>query len=207
MEILSAWLGFWKPRDIEVPPPPVRKLALAGGVLLLLVVVAAAIAIPAIRSGKEEGAQQEERAAAAARETERERLRAEQAAHRGRGPLASDAAGRAALLRRVEASIEADARRRVGAGELDGPIRRVDCRPGPKASPDPGRGSYGCTAVTREIPAGPRNVPGALGHPFVAVVEFASGRYTWCKTNPVPGERVVPDPRDVVELPRECVVY
>ncbi|HEX2126508.1 MAG TPA: hypothetical protein VHF45_08125, partial [Thermoleophilaceae bacterium] len=89
-----------------------------------------------------------------------------------------------------------------------GPIRRVDCRPSARSRDrgSAGRASFDCTAVTSEIPAGPRNVPGTLGHPFVAVVDFATGRYTWCKTNPVPGERVVPDPRDVVELPRECVL-
>lgn len=152
LETLSAWLGLWRPRDVEVPPVPKRKLALIGGIVVLAVAAVAVVAVPAIDSGKDEGAER-----------------------------------------------EADARRRVAAGELDGPVLRVSCRTSPRAA-----GAHGCTAVTRDVPAGPRNVPGSLGHPFVAVVDFGSGRYTWCKTNPVPAEQVVPDPRDVVELPREC---
>ena len=207
MEILGAWLGFWTPRDVEVPPVPKRKLALAAAGLAIVLAVAAAVAIPAIQSGKDEGAERERRAEDAARAADRRERRAEQRAHHGRGRPARDAAGRAELFGRMRESIAADARRRVRAGELKGPIRRVDCEPSPNARDGKGsRVSLGCTAVTREIPAGPRSVPGALGHPFVAVADLATGRYTWCKTNPVPGEQVVPDPRDVVELPRECVL-
>ena len=194
-ETLTAWLGRWKPRDVEVPPIPRRKIALTGGVLVVLLAAAAGVAVPAIDSGKDEGAEREARADTEARAAERRRLRAEQAAHHGRAPRGAD---RTEVVRSLEASIAADARRRVAAGDLDGPIRRVSCRPSRRD------GSYGCTAVTREIPAGPRNVPGSLGHPFIAVVDFEGRRYTWCKTNPIPAERAVPDPRDVIELPREC---
>ena len=48
------------------------------------------------------------------------------------------------------------------------------------------------------------NVSGQLGYPFRAVVDFKAFSFVWCKTNPVPGERVVPDPRAVVQLPRVC---
>lgn len=205
VETLSAWLGLWKPRDVEVPRVPKRKLGIALAFLVLVLAVAAAVVVPAIESGKDEGEARERRAAAEAREEWRERLRVEQAPHRGSGRPVRDAASRAALLERVRASIAADARRRVAAGELDGAIRRVDCRP--SARPGTGnRRSFDCTAVTRDIPAGPRNVTGALGHPFIVVVDFATGRFTWCKTNPVPGERVVPDPRNVVELPAACLL-
>jgi hypothetical protein len=215
MEILSAWLGLWKPRDVEVPPVPRRKLAVAGALLVVLVAGAALLAVPAIQSGKDEAAEREARESADARVAERRRLETEQAAQRGRGRPAPDRAARLALLERVRASIAADARRRIAAGELDGPIRRVQCRPGarsrvdgvgPEADLGRSRGSYDCTAVTSDIPAGARNVPGSVGYPFVAVVDFRTGRYSWCKTNPVPGERVIPDPRDVVALPKECVL-
>jgi hypothetical protein len=198
LETLSAWLGFWKPRDAAVPPVPKRKLAVAGAVLVLLVAGAALVAIPAVDSGKDEGAEREGREAAETRAAERRRLEADQAAHRGSGPR-----GREALLARVRESIEADARARVRAGALDGRILRVECEPGRRAG---SRASYDCTAVTSEIPQTGRNVPGVAGHPFVAVVDFSTGRYSWCKTNPVPGERVIPDPRDVVALPEECVL-
>jgi Ni/Co efflux regulator RcnB len=215
IEILSAWLGFWKPRDVEVPPVPKRKLAIGGALLVLVLAAVALVAVPAIDSSKDEAAEREARESAEARAAERRRLEAEQAAHRGAGRPAPDRRSRLALLERVQASIGADARRRIAAGELDGRVLRVRCRPGarsrvngrgPEEDLGRSRGSYDCTAVTRDIPAGARNVPGALGHPFVAVVDFATGRYTWCKTNPAPGERVVPDPRDVVALPKECVL-
>ncbi|HEX8745000.1 MAG TPA: hypothetical protein VF712_17885 [Thermoleophilaceae bacterium] len=215
LEVLSAWLGLWKPRDVEVPPVPKRKLAIGAVVVVVMLAGATALAVPAIRSGKDEAAERDARESAAARAAERRRLRADQAAHRGRGAPAPDRAARLRLLERVRRSVAADARRRVAAGALDGPILGVRCRAGARSRVDGvgpeedlsrSRGSYDCTAVTREIPRGPRNVPGALGHPFVAVVDFRSGRYSWCKTNPVPGERVIPDPRDVVELPRECVL-
>jgi hypothetical protein len=107
------------------------------------------------------------------------------------------------LLASVRESIDADARARVRAGQLDGRILRVECELARRVGD---RGSYDCTAVTSEVPQTGRNVPGLVGYPFVAVVDFETGRYSWCKTNPVPGERVIPDPRDVVELPRECVL-
>jgi hypothetical protein len=199
LEVLSAWLGLWKPRDVDVPPVPKGKLALAAAALVALLVVAVVVAVPAIQSGKDEAAEREGRDAAEARAAERRRLEAEQVAHRGRG----DAGSHAGLLGSVRRSIEADARGRVRAGQFDGPIVRVDCEQGRRAGR---RVSYDCTAVTREIPQTGRSVPGVTGYPFVAVVDFATGRYSWCKTNPVPGERVVPDPRDVVALPTECVL-
>jgi hypothetical protein len=198
LETLSAWLGFWKPRDVEVPPVPKRRLAVAGAILVLLMAGAALVAIPAIDSGKDEAAEREGRDAAEARAAERARLEADQAAHRSRGPRDRDA-----LLARVRESIETDARARVRTGTLDGRILRVECEPGRRAG---SRASYDCTAVTSEIPETGRNVPGVVGHPFVVVVDFSTGRYSWCKTNPVPGERVIPDPRDVVALPDECVL-
>jgi hypothetical protein len=203
LETLSAWLGFWKPRDVEVPPVPKRKLAIGAAVLVVLLGVAAAIAIPAIDSSKDESAAREQRESAEARAAERRRLRADQTAHHGRGEPAHDQAGRLALLFRVRGSISSDAEARVRAGALTGPVLGVRCRPGRSSGT---RTAYTCTAVTREIPATGRNVPGVAGHPFVAVVDFDSGRYSWCKTNPPPGERVVPDPRDFVELPRECML-
>lgn len=198
LETLSAWLGFWKPRDVEVPPVPKRKLAAAAGLLAVVLGAVALVAIPAIDSGKDEAAQREGREAEKARAAERARLEADQAAHRARGPRE-----RRALLAHVRESIAADARARARAGKLDGRILRVECEPGRRAG---SRASYNCTAVTSEIARSGRNVPGVLGHPFVAVVDLATGRYSWCKTNPPPGERVIPDPRDVVELPEECVL-
>jgi hypothetical protein len=132
---------------------------------------------------------------------QRAKVEREQAAHSAR---ADPAAGRAALLRRVERSILADARARVRAKELDGPILRVTCEPSRRIAQ-----AYACTAVTNELEAADRDptnaqVTGVTGHPFRAVVDFASGRYSWCKRILVPGEGGVIDPRAVVPLPEEC---
>ena len=134
MEILSAWLGLWKPRDVEVPPVPKRKLAIGGAVLIALLLGAALLAVPAIRSGKDQAAEREGREAAEARAAERRRLEAEQVAHRGRG----DASSGAGLLAGVRESILADARGRVRAGQLDGTILRVECEAGRRAFAVPG---------------------------------------------------------------------
>ena len=56
----------------------------------------------------------------------------------------------------------------------------------------------------RAIGSTETNVGGELGYPFRAVLDFDRFSVTWCKTNPVPGEREVPDPRTVIELPPAC---
>jgi hypothetical protein len=98
----------------------------------------------------------------------------------------------------------------VRAGKLKGTIRRVDCvatprsRAGglpPEDDPARARGGYDCTAVTSDI-AGHEGA--AVGYPFQGVIDFRRGRLTWCKTNPPPGEQVIPDPSSVVRLPPGC---
>jgi hypothetical protein len=125
----------------------------------------------------------------------------EQAAHSGR---ADPSLGRAGVLGRLERSILADARARVRAKELDGPIRRVTCEVSRRSDR-----VFACTAVTNELEAAdkdPNNpvVTAVSGHPFRAVVDFPAGRYWWCKRILVPGEGGVIDPRAIVPLPREC---
>ena len=56
----------------------------------------------------------------------------------------------------------------------------------------------------RAVPSTETNVGGQVGYPFRAVLDFETFSVAWCKTNPVPGERVVPDPRTVLELPKAC---
>ena len=61
-----------------------------------------------------------------------------------------------------------------------------------------------CDTTVRAIVATDTNQAGSLTYPFRAVVDFTTYRAAWCKTNPLPGEQLVPDPRRVVELPRAC---
>jgi hypothetical protein len=222
METVGAWLRLWTPpRDAIVPPVPWRRLAIGGLVAAIVLTGVGLLVIPDIGSSKRnarerEQAQENRRALA-----ERRRLIAEQRPRFGRaprpgggGPLSRPRERRArqALLRRVEDSIAADARRRVRAGQLEGSIARVECSPAPASITRRGAevtlrrssDAYDCLAVTRDIPRSRLNVGGRLGYPFKAVVDFRRFRYAWCKTNPVAGERAVPDPRLVVPLPRAC---
>ena len=125
----------------------------------------------------------------------------QQAAHSGR---ADPSLGRAGVLSRLERSILADARARVRAKELEGPVRRVTCEASRRSD-----SVFSCTAVTDELEAADKDpdnavVTGVTGHPFRAVVDFPAGRYWWCKRILVPGEGGVIDPRAMVPLPREC---
>ena len=222
-ETIGAWLKLWTPpRDVEVPPVPVRGLLIGGALALLLLAGAAALIVPAIDDSKERSAAADAREAAERRAESRRRQIAEQrprtlAATELRpasgAPEAERLAARAALLRRAESAISDDARARADAGELEGRPQGADCEPYPKRSDradwpdrDPGaaRGVYDCLVFVRAIASTDTNIGGKLGYPFRAVLDFRRFSVAWCKTNPVPGERVVPDPRTVLELPKAC---
>ena len=221
---VGAWLKVWTPpRDVEVAPPPSRRtLAIAATVLVVLVAGAAALIVPAIDSSKERtaAAQAREdaaRRAASRRETIREqrprRLDAAALAPTAGAPGAEVVSAREAFLRRVETAISDDARARADAGELEGNPRGTQCEPYPKRTDradwpdqDPGtaRGVYDCLVFVRAVPQTETNIGGQVGYPFRAVLDFDRFTVAWCKTDPVPGERVVPDPRTVLELPKAC---
>jgi hypothetical protein len=202
-----------------VPPVPWRRLGVAGLVAGALLGALAAYAIPRIEGSKERAEEREEEEAARRLANRRRRLIAEQRAMRGRartpaGRLspAAERRARAGLLRTVERAITADARRRIQAGELEGAALSTQCVPSPSSVERIGAerdltrdvDAYDCLAVSREIPATGLNPAGALGHPFRAVVDFRRFTFAWCKTNPVPGERAVPEPGEVPPLPRAC---
>ena len=148
----------------------------------------------------------------------RRQVEREQAAKTARIEPARDVADRRALLRSVQSSILRDARARVKAKKMRGPIRRVVCEPTTKSIVDGRaperdlsrpRGVYSCTAVTNELELkhkrrGHPPATGYTGHPFRAVVNFDSGEYAWCKRNLAPGEGGIIDPRAIVGLPAEC---
>lgn len=202
-EILGAWLHVWTPpRDVEVPPVPWRKLAIGTGIGAVLCAAALAVIVPAIDRGKERRAAREQAQAAAGRAAERRRIVHEQVPRHARA--AGLRPSRAALVAQVQRSISRDAAARARAGELRGPIGATTCKPAAGARPAPGRAVFDCFTATGTIKASAANGAGALGYPFRAVLDYRTFGYTWCKTNPVPGEQLVPDPRSVVELPRAC---
>ena len=220
LETVGAWLRIWTPPKGAVVPPFPRKRAAVG--VLVLTAGAGAIgvfAVPRIDESKRRGGESELRALAERRALERRRLMAHQAAVRGAVPRPAggltpieELRARRGLLRAVERAVTAEARRRVAVGTLTGRIVRTECTPSPRSSTPGGaerdlrfrRVAYDCLAVTRDIPATSTSSPGRLGHPFRAVVDFRRLTFAFCKTNPPPGERAVPDPRATPRLPRAC---
>jgi hypothetical protein len=148
---------------------------------------------------------------------ERKRLAREQAPHHGRaadvrlpGPDASAAARRRArhqMVSRLQAAITADARARRARGELQASgVSATVCgplAPGARDEDDLDRplGRYSCNAVSRSVGHG--SVTSQLGIPFVAVIDFRRGAFTWCKDNPV-GAGDVDSRLAFVRLAREC---
>jgi hypothetical protein len=105
------------------------------------------------------------------------------------------------VMAALEEGILADARARDAAGELHGPpANRVACEPLTGADLDAARVPYDCIAVTSDIPGS----KGVVGHPFRAVADFSSGRFTWCKISGHPGEGSLSEERFAVRLPRAC---
>jgi hypothetical protein len=184
---LPSWVWRRLPRPAKI-----------GVALLPLVVVGLVLALgPGIDEGKDKRASAEAERLAQARAERVERLRREQRPKFGAGePAVASVAGRSQLLDRAAALVLADARARVEAGALDGPIRRVECEPYPRtvegrgAHEDTSRrfGRYACLAVTSEFAASEVNEAGAIGHPYRLRIDFESGRYAFCKVSGRAGE-------------------
>jgi hypothetical protein len=209
------------PPLLEIPGHLVRKLSprgrRAGLVLLGVFVVALAVGIPALIAAKHR------HDAAAAREAARNRaahiaaLRAELHQVGGRGTAAAGLTGAAALsarhalVRDLSGAITADAAARARSGEFAQAPQRVDCSrfPAGAGAPDPAdvpgasRGRYACLAVTADFAPGAGTVGGAIGYPYRALVDFGSGRFTFCKISGRPGEMVIPRKVDA-PVPPAC---
>jgi hypothetical protein len=179
-----------------------RAVLWGGGAVALLATVAIVVVVLDAKADRDARARA---ADARAAQVERARLTRIQAPHRGaarglRPPAgagrAERLAGRAALVRAVEARITRDARSRARAGELDGPIRSSECGPflrAPEAVPDDrvlarAIGRYDCVAVRGDIRQDGSSV-GRIGYPFVAALDFRRFTYVWCRNTPPQSER------------------
>jgi hypothetical protein len=213
-EIVGAWLRVWTPpRDVDIPPVPWRKVGVGTALGAVVIAGALALIVPRIEDAKRRDAARERARVAAAQAAHRAQVLHDQRPRHARAaglrpaagaPAAARERARAALVARVEASILADARGRARHGELRPLTGPTTCRPAPGTST---RGRFGvldCFTVARRIPATEGNVPGAIGYPFQAVVDFRRFSYTWCKADQIPGEQLIPDPRLVVRLPAAC---
>jgi hypothetical protein len=184
---LPGWL--WR----RTPPLARAAVALA---LVGLVVVAIVIG-PDIQESKLERERAERQQRLEARKAREARLRLEQRPRFVSGPAAtSGVPARRRLVEAARASVLADARRRVAAGNLRGPVEDVDCEPFPRNvagigaedSTDQRFGRYFCLAVTAEFDATEATSGGLLGHPYRVRVDFDSGRYALCKVAGRPAE-------------------
>lgn len=181
-----------------------RRLPTAGKVAVaLLPVVAVAVGValaPGIQKSKDERARSEERRSARERAARLKQIRAEQRPRFASGPPApGDVAGRRRLLDQAAEAVLADARARVTAHAIRGPIRRVECEPFPRSTSGIGAhetlasryGRYACLAVTAEFSEGEFTEAGTIGHPYRVRIDFRSGRYAFCKVTGRAGELAI----------------
>lgn len=190
--------------------PPVARLGVAG--LAVGAVVLVFLLAPGIQRSKEEHARAEAAESARIQRQVLAETRREQRPRFGHGRAAgADLEARQLLVAAAMGSIKTDANGRAAAGEWGGPILRVRCGPYPPTTgrapadevPSMRVGRYACIAITSDIPATSGNRPGAVGHPYRARIDFASGRYAFCKIRGRPGELAVKT-RPAVPVPRVC---
>jgi hypothetical protein len=190
------------------------RLAALGAVIAVL--AAAAALVPAILESKEETAERDRRERAEHRAELVRRLETEQRPRFRRSAAVAPAGAtaderldaRGALMDELTAEILADARVRARRGELDGPIRRVECEPFPRTATGVGahedlsrdRGRYACVAVTAEFGSGEAGATGVIGHQYRTEVDFPSGRYAFCKVSGQAG----PSREQLVTTPKAC---
>jgi hypothetical protein len=208
------------PGVAELPAWLWRRLGRGGRLaalgVLIVVVAAAAVLVPATLESKEETAERDRRERAEQRAELVRRLETEQRPRFRRSASVAPAAApaderldaRAALMDEMTGEILADARVRARRGELDGPIRRVECEPFPRTVSGVGahedlareRGRYACVAVTAEFGSGEVGATGVIGHQYRTEVHFASGRYAFCKVSGQAG----PAREQLVTTPKVC---
>ena len=167
--------------------------------------------IPRINDGKETRAAQERAAEAKADAANRARVTKLQKPRSGSASQLLPPAGASAtevsaaredLLHSVESAITADAQARARQG-------RDVARPGPTTCEPPGapaarEGVFDCYTVVRKVPKVETNAAGSIGYPFRAVLDYKDVPYAFCRVEQFPGEKLVPDPSRVVQLPAAC---
>jgi len=145
----------------------------------VLVAVGAALLVPRLDSNK---ARHRHAEAAAERGTVRaaeRRLRADQRLH----TLRVDDASHPDLVARLEHAITADARGRVAAHRLAGPLVRTTC-----TSSSPETAVYPDSRVYKCMVLGPDTNGVSSGYAFIATIFTRRREVAWCKENPSPGE-------------------
>ena len=184
--------------------------------VLLAGVVGAVVVGREIIEDKRTDAGAQRRQEARLRAQRAQSLRAEQRPRFGRSdaiaapgaPAPRQLAARSEMVNELATAIAGDARRRVRQGALDGSILRADCEPFPRTVEGKGAhesiarrgGRYSCIAVTAEFEGGDGGIGGVLGHQYRALIDFATGRYAFCKVSGQSG----PSREQLVTTPRVC---
>lgn len=188
------------PSLLEIPGFLIRKMGRRGRraalAVLVLFVAGLAVTVPVQIAAKHDDAAARAAATARARTALIAKQRAEIRPVAGGGAAAGAAVpARRALVTDLSAAVEANARARVRTGEFARPVQRADCTRFPPSTTgadpitDGGRtGRYACLAVTAEFVPGQTTTGGAIGYPYRALVDFETGRFTFCKTSGRPGE-------------------
>jgi hypothetical protein len=201
----------------KLSPRGRRTAVIVGALLLVAVAVGLYFIIPAITETKEERAAAERRAAAQREAQLVAQLKGEQRLVEGRGTpsrgLEADAqiAARKALAGDLAAAVHKDADARVRSGEFTHSVSRVECERYPRGAhgEDPATdlssatGRYSCLAITVDAPRTELSNPSSIGYPYRALVDFPSGKYTFCKFSGRPGELAF-DRRVKAPVPRAC---
>jgi hypothetical protein len=162
-------------------------VAMAGALLA----TGGLVGIAALMRAGERDAAREARQERAARRAEVRRLARDQS------PRSAPLRTGSSPARQLEGAITADARARVAAGQLDGPVQRTVCRrdAGEAGTPAGGSRRYRCLAVSSAA------LGTVSGQEFIAQVDLRRRRLVWCHTNPAP----LADTSQVsVPLPPEC---
>jgi hypothetical protein len=191
-----------------------RILQAAGAVLVAIVAVVVVVTLTNQAHHNKARTRAQQRAAVAA---ERARLAREQRPHhalatalraRPREAPAAALQRRQALVQRLEASITVDARGRVARHELSArAVTATRCHAlingarGDELDLRKTLGRYACEAAVGK--ASNEGLTSTLGLPFVGTIDFARGRLTWCKDNPVSASDVK-QTLAFVRLAREC---
>jgi hypothetical protein len=179
---------------------PVWGKVAVGLLLAALAALAAVLVPPALENAGENRANQR-RAAAANLEEIRRRLVEEQRPRRATLALPANVVA-AEVARRVAVHVAADARNRVSAGTLEGPIERTSCRP-VRRTQEAGSLVLTCLAEQFRETGAYLGRDVVSGYRFRARVIYATGAVAWCKENPRP---LHPDQEEfvVVDLSRSC---
>lgn len=213
-EIVGAWLHIWTPpRDVRIPPVPWRKLAIGTAIGAVIVGIALAIMVPRIDDSKTQYAADYAAFKERVRQENVARINQSQRAQTGEAlslrpaadaPAAEVQAANAQLMDKMQADMYADAQARAKTGEIK-PVTVPPTCERAQGTPTSGPiGVFNCFIQTTPIAQSSKNMAGALGYPFRAVVHFDTFTYAWCKAELVPGEKLVVSPESAPLLPPAC---